>query len=119
MHQSTFALKSAPAPSARRTPTTVQEAYSFVCLQCGHGWERSYVIEHHDHGRSGEQVVYTVDGRRVPSPLTRPSCPGCEHGVVRILRSGRVMGAQSAERSAVLHAPWQENLLKTLFPSGL
>ncbi|MER5883328.1 hypothetical protein ABT160_05830 [Streptomyces sp. NPDC001941] len=102
--------------AAPRSADAAHEAYSFACLRCGYGWERSYVIQHHGWGPLSREVTYTVDGKRVPSPLTNPSCPSCESDVVRIMRAGRVAGAQSARATVRLHAPWQENLLATLFP---
>jgi len=77
---------------------TGHEAYAFVCLTCGHGWEQSYDIEHHIDGKGREFVVYVVDGTHVPSPLTRPGCTGCGSRVVRVLGAGRVSSAQGALR---------------------
>lgn len=78
---------SAAGPSSTGT---VHEAYSFACLSCGYGWEQSYEIRHpiDEHGHT--LVTYYADGRRVPSPLTRPSCGNCGRHRVRIMRSGRV-----------------------------
>jgi len=72
----------------------VHEAYSFACMSCGFGWEQSYEIAHHtdEHGHVG--VVYYAGARRVPSPLTRPSCANCGGHAVRIMRSGRVASAR-------------------------
>lgn len=73
--------------------TIVHEAYSFVCLSCGHGWERAYEI-HHVTDLHGEQVChYYADGKRVPSPFTRPRCEHCEGVRLRILPAGRVASA--------------------------
>ncbi|MDQ8706745.1 hypothetical protein RCO28_30365 [Streptomyces sp. LHD-70] len=69
---------------------TVQESYSFACMRCGHGWEQSYDIEHFVDGAGREFVMYVVDGQRVPSPLTRPTCMNCGGHVVRIMRAGQV-----------------------------
>ncbi|GAA2423580.1 hypothetical protein [Streptomyces macrosporus] len=77
---------------------TAHEAYAFVCLRCGHGWERSYDIEHHVDGRGRETVAYVLDGAYVPSPLTRPGCAHCGSRVVRILRAGRVSSARGPSR---------------------
>jgi hypothetical protein len=75
------------------TSTIVHEAYSFVCLSCGHGWERAYEI-HHVTDLHGNQVChYYHDGERVPSPFTRPRCEQCEGNRLRILRAGRVASA--------------------------
>ncbi|EDY64178.2 conserved hypothetical protein [Streptomyces pristinaespiralis ATCC 25486] len=76
-------------------PAKVHEEYSFACMRCGHGWEQSYDIEHHV-DPSGEQfVVYKSDGRRVPSPLSSPTCVNCGGHVVRIMRAGRVSTVQN------------------------
>ncbi|MFF6908644.1 hypothetical protein ACFY9Q_22260 [Streptomyces sp. NPDC012389] len=80
--------------------TTVHEAYAFACMRCGHGWEQSYEIEHHVDVHGHEFVVYTADGERVPSPLSTPTCANCGGHVVRIMRAGRVAGAQQ-----LLHTP--------------
>ena len=68
----------------------VHEAYSFACMRCGHGWEQSYDIEHHTDPAGGDFVVYKADGKRVPSPLSSPTCTNCGGHVVRIMRAGRV-----------------------------
>ncbi|MDI3403484.1 hypothetical protein [Streptomyces cavernicola] len=73
---------------------TVQESYSFACMRCGHGWEQSYDIEHFVDGKGNEFVMYVVDGHRVPSPLTRPTCMNCGGHVVRIMRAGQVSSVQ-------------------------
>ncbi|MEW1758832.1 hypothetical protein AB0393_20265 [Streptomyces cyaneofuscatus] len=80
--------------------TTVHEAYAFACMRCGYGWEQSYEIEHHVDVHGHEFVVYKADGERVPSPLSTPTCANCDGHVVRIMRAGRVAGAQQ-----FLHAP--------------
>ncbi|KAB2591482.1 hypothetical protein [Streptomyces arboris] len=83
--------------------TTVHEAYAFACMRCGYGWEQSYEIEHHVDVHGHEFVVYTADGERVPSPLSTPTCANCDGHVVRIMRAGRVAGAQQflhTQRSA-------------------
>ncbi|MEV5985781.1 hypothetical protein AB0L85_12245 [Streptomyces sp. NPDC052051] len=77
------------------TDTVVNEAYSFACMRCGHGWEQAFEIEHHFDADGTEFVLYVVGGQIVPSPLTRPACPNCESQVVRIMRSGRVSSAQN------------------------
>ncbi|MDT0346994.1 hypothetical protein [Streptomyces litchfieldiae] len=78
------------------SPRTVREAYSFACLSCGHGWEQAYDIEHHvdPHGRPF--VTYHANGREVPSPLTRATCPNCEGHRVRVMRAGLVAAAERA-----------------------
>ncbi|WP_406411024.1 hypothetical protein OG923_20310 [Streptomyces halstedii] len=80
--------------------TTVHEAYAFACMRCGHGWEQAYEIEHHVDGAGHAYVVYRADGERVPSPLSTPTCANCGGHVVRIMRSGRVSGAQALLRPA-------------------
>ncbi|WP_437063365.1 hypothetical protein [Streptomyces sp. enrichment culture] len=74
----------------------VHESYSFACMRCGHGWEQSFEIEHHRDTDGNEFVRYVADGRVVPSPLTRPTCPTCENHVVRIMRPGRVASVRGA-----------------------
>ncbi|MEU0099554.1 hypothetical protein [Streptomyces sp. NPDC006267] len=78
--------------------TTVHEAYAFACMKCGYGWEQSYEIEHHVDVHGHPFVVYTADGRRVPSPLSTPTCANCGGHVVRIMRAGRVAGVQELLR---------------------
>ncbi|WP_409058169.1 hypothetical protein [Streptomyces sp. SYP-A7185] len=81
------------ASDAMHTPHathTVHESYAFACMRCGHGWEQSYDIEHHVDGKGKEFVTYVADGRRVPSPLTRPTCLNCDGHLVRIMRAGQV-----------------------------
>ncbi|WP_306191474.1 MULTISPECIES: hypothetical protein [unclassified Streptomyces] len=76
----------------------VQHAYSFVCLDCGHGWESVYDIDVtlDDQGRT--IATYHLDGRPVPSPLQSPRCPACEGRKIRIMRPGRVASARLHER---------------------
>jgi hypothetical protein len=74
----------------------VHESYSFACMRCGHGWEESYAIEHHVDADGHAFVRYVVDGRVVPSPLSRPTCTNCDNHVVRIMRPGRVASARDA-----------------------
>ncbi|CAL9294096.1 hypothetical protein [Streptomyces sp. SudanB25_2051] len=66
------------------------EAYAFACLGCGYGWEQAYEIEHHTDVAGHDFVIYRADGRRVPSPLSKPTCPNCGRHVVRIMGSGRI-----------------------------
>ncbi|MGW1913938.1 hypothetical protein ACWCQS_25210 [Streptomyces sp. NPDC002076] len=84
----------------RGTPTAVvHESYSFACMRCGHGWEQSYEIEHHTDADGHQFVLYVVDGRVVPSPLSRPGCHNCDGHVVRIMRAGQVSSVRGvAER---------------------
>lgn len=74
----------------------VHESYSFACMRCGHGWEQSFEIEHHTDADGRDFVLYVVDGRVVPSPLTRPACATCDSHVVRIMRPGRVASVRGA-----------------------
>ncbi|WP_055586819.1 hypothetical protein [Peterkaempfera griseoplana] len=69
---------------------TAHEAYSFACLSCGYGWEQDYEIEHHTDRDGHLTCQYRANGVRVPSPLLKPSCPGCGGHTVRIMRAGRV-----------------------------
>jgi hypothetical protein len=76
---------------------TVHEAYAFVCLRCGHGWEQEYTIEHHIDPRGYPFVVYyDAEGRRVPSPLGRTACPSCGGDRLRMMRAGLVAAAKRA-----------------------
>ncbi|SEG35211.1 hypothetical protein SAMN05216223_104484 [Actinacidiphila yanglinensis] len=68
----------------------VREAYAFACMNCGHGWEQAYEIEHHVDTSGRPFVTYLADGTAVPSPLTRPNCDNCGGHLVRIMRSGQV-----------------------------
>ncbi|WP_051969983.1 hypothetical protein [Kitasatospora azatica] len=80
---------------------TVREAYSFACLSCGYGWEQAYDIEHH-RAQDGHLVIqYHANGVRVPSPLLKPTCPGCGGHTVRIMRAGRIATVESSWH----HAP--------------
>ncbi|CAM5387736.1 hypothetical protein [Streptomyces avidinii] len=69
---------------------TVHEAYSFACMRCGYGWEQAYAIEHHVDAKGEPFIMYKVDGERVPSPLSNPTCLNCGGHVVRIMRAGQV-----------------------------
>ncbi|MFJ7155952.1 hypothetical protein ACIQUQ_13520 [Streptomyces sp. NPDC101118] len=80
----------AAAPSAGAGIHTVREAYAFACMKCGYGWEQSYEIEHHVDGKGQPFIMYTVNGERVPSPLSNPTCMNCGGHVVRIMREGQV-----------------------------
>ncbi|SCD50148.1 hypothetical protein GA0115240_11154 [Streptomyces sp. DvalAA-14] len=78
----------------------VTEAYAFACLNCGYGWEQSYEIEHHTDTYGHPFVRYLVDGVKVPSPLTCPTCQNCDGHLVRIMRSGQVAGSSGASSEA-------------------
>ncbi|EKX67275.1 hypothetical protein Sipo8835_21495 [Streptomyces ipomoeae] len=83
----------------RDTATAVvHESYAFACMRCGHGWEQSYEIEHHNDAEGRDFVMYVVDGHVVPSPLSRPTCQNCDGHVVRIMRAGQVSSVRDAER---------------------
>ncbi len=87
---------------------TVREAYAFACLSCGYGWEQAYEIEHHV-ARDGHTVIeYHANGVRVPSPLLKPTCPGCGGHTVRIMREGRVATAEHSVYPAPGFAPHAE-----------
>jgi hypothetical protein len=68
----------------------VTEAYAFACLNCGYGWEQKYEIAHRTDASGSTVVTYLVDGVKVPSPLTRPTCQNCEGHLLRIMRPGQV-----------------------------
>ncbi|WP_411143911.1 hypothetical protein [Streptomyces sp. x-80] len=78
-----------------RDTETVHEAYAFVCLHCGHGWEEEYEIRHSTDLSGHRKADYYAHGVRVASPLTRADCPACNRGPIRILRPGRVNVAHS------------------------
>jgi len=84
--------------TAVTTPDTKRVANSTV--NCGFGWEQAYEIEHRTDHQGQPLVTYRANGVPVPSPLSRPSCPGCGGAHVRILRAGRV-----SEAAAYWHAP--------------
>jgi hypothetical protein len=89
-----------PAPAAKPAEPVVSEAYAFACLNCGFGWEQAYEIGHLMGVDGRLRTVYRANGVPVPSPLTKPSCPGCGGEHVRIMRAGRV-----AETVAHWHEP--------------
>lgn len=90
----------------RDTATAVvHESYAFACMRCGHGWEQSFEIEHHNDAQGHDFVTYVADGRAVPSPLSRPTCQNCDGHVVRIMRAGQVSSVQDVERRRHLPKP--------------
>lgn len=91
-------IGSGPKPRATADPgaNVVHEAYSFACMNCGHGWEQAYEIEHHVDTFGRSYVTYLADGTQVPSPLTHPTCDNCDGHRVRIMRAGRVAGVAAA-----------------------
>ncbi|MFI5763589.1 MULTISPECIES: hypothetical protein [unclassified Streptomyces] len=80
-------------------PEAVHESYAFTCLDCGHGWETQYDVHHYIDGTGVQRTLCTVDGDRVPSPLTRCACTECGSSVIRILRAGTVSHAHMAMTS--------------------
>ncbi|WUH93163.1 hypothetical protein OG900_25645 [Streptomyces sp. NBC_00433] len=99
-------IGSGPKPPAAADPgaNVVHEAYSFACMNCGHGWEQAYEIEHHVDTFGRGYVTYLADGTQVPSPLTHPTCDNCDGHRVRIMTPGRVAGV-AAVRPAPRRAP--------------
>lgn len=75
-----------------------RESYAFVCLSCGHGWERDFGIEHHPGVDGRTTVAYVAEGLRVPSPLTRPDCLNCGSHTLRIMRAGTVASVGDSPR---------------------
>ncbi len=105
-----------PAPSTVPTPVTrtvttavqesaIHEAYAFACFNCGFGWEQDYEIAHGTDREGRMKTVYRANGVPVPSPLTRPSCPGCGGEHVRIMRAGRVAETTSYWHSSLHPTP--------------
>lgn len=90
----TFGTPPGTGTGSAASAGTVHEAYSFACMNCGHGWEQSYEIAHHTDEHGHTSCVYYAGSQRVPSPLTRPSCGNCGGHLVRIMRSGRVSAAR-------------------------
>jgi hypothetical protein len=86
----------------------VQEAYAFVCLNCGHGWEQAYEIEHRTTPDGRVVCDYHANGVRVPSPLSQPSCPGCGGTHVRIMGAGRVANLDGYSHAVRPSGAWQE-----------
>lgn len=72
----------------------LREAYSFVCLRCGHGWEQEYEIVHSVDVSGHQHIQYFVGEGCVPSPLTRAVCPSCGGHQIRTLRYGRIDSAR-------------------------
>jgi predicted RNA-binding Zn-ribbon protein involved in translation (DUF1610 family) len=103
---SEFAADPAASATLRRSRTTddigpvTHEAYAFACMNCGFGWEQAYEIGHQVDRQGLVHARYRANGVPVPSPLTRPSCPGCGGEHVRVMRAGRV-----AQTIAHWHAP--------------
>ena len=90
----------------RETATAVvHESYSFACMRCGHGWEQSYEIEHHNDAQGRDFVMYVAEGHVVPSPLSRPTCENCDGHVVRIMRAGQVSHVREAARPRPVPKP--------------
>jgi hypothetical protein len=75
----------------------IHEAYSFVCLRCGHSWEGEYEIRHcRDADGRLRAEYYRKHDIKVPSPLTENTCRVCLGRTIRILRPGRVRSARPA-----------------------
>jgi hypothetical protein len=90
--------REAPVPKVVAMKTEpIREAYSFVCLRCGHGWEGEYEIRHtrDADGRLCAEYYMRHDVK-VPSPLTENTCRVCLGHKIRILRPGRVRSAHPA-----------------------
>ncbi|ARP68674.1 hypothetical protein LK07_01595 [Streptomyces pluripotens] len=75
----------------------VRRSYSFVCLECGHGWESAFEVDVTVDRYGRIEAAYHLGGERVPSPLQSPKCVKCESGKIRIMRPGRVTGARLHE----------------------
>ncbi|RPF34098.1 hypothetical protein [Streptomyces sp. TLI_185] len=86
----------------------VHESYSFACMRCGHGWEQSYEIEHHNDAEGHEFVMYVAEGQVVPSPLSKPTCQNCDSHVVRIMRPGQVSSVRDAVHKQQRRTPQTE-----------
>jgi Zn finger protein HypA/HybF involved in hydrogenase expression len=86
----------------------VHESYSFACMRCGHGWEQSYEIEHHNDAEGHEFVMYVAEGQVVPSPLSKPTCHNCDGHVVRIMRPGQVSSVHDAVHKQQRRTPQTE-----------
>lgn len=76
------------------TAEPLREAYSFVCLRCGHAWEGLYELRHTVGAAGVVRTDYYVHGIKEPSPLTENSCRVCGSRTIRILRPGRVASAR-------------------------
>ncbi|MGW2718432.1 hypothetical protein [Streptomyces sp. NPDC001492] len=87
----------------------VHESYSFACMRCGHGWEQSYEIEHHNDAEGHEFVMYVAEGQVVPSPLSKPTCQNCDSHVVRIMRPGQVSSVRDAVHKQQRRTPRNES----------
>ncbi|MBV2356749.1 hypothetical protein KUM39_20615 [Streptomyces sp. J2-1] len=96
----------------------VHESYAFACMRCGHGWEQSYEIEHHTDGDGHEFVLYVVDERVVPSPLSRPECQNCDGHVVRIMRAGQVSAVRGVGGAQRTSAPMAGPVVVPVVPGG-
>jgi hypothetical protein len=70
--------------------SVVHEAYSFVCMNCGHAWERSYEIRDSVDLSGVRHVDYSCAGARAKSPISSPVCDNCDGHRVRILAAGQV-----------------------------
>ncbi|KRV48858.1 hypothetical protein AQ490_23665 [Wenjunlia vitaminophila] len=91
----TFGTSSTTGPD-----DVVHEAYSFACLRCAHAWEQSYEIRHRTGPHGATVVAYSVEGRTIPSPLTRPTCENCGGHLIRIMQAGTVSALLSRTERA-------------------
>ncbi|MFJ8668261.1 hypothetical protein [Streptomyces sp. NPDC093600] len=99
--------------------TVAHEAYAFACMRCGYGWEQAYDIEHHIDAAGKEFVFYKADGKRVPSPLSSPTCLNCGGHVVRIMKAGQVFSVlDSWEQAHHPHEPRPERRAAPANPIG-
>ncbi|MDD9376133.1 hypothetical protein M8Z33_05515 [Streptomyces sp. ZAF1911] len=85
--------------TSHTVPEVLHESYAFSCLDCGFGWEKQYDVQHYIDATGVQRTLCTVDGDRVPSPLTRSECAACGSHVIRILRAGTVSHAHRAMTS--------------------
>jgi hypothetical protein len=72
----------------------VHEAYAFVCMGCGHGWERDYEIRHVTDLHGKPVCVYYCGDVAVASPFRSPQCERCSGVKLRVLPAGRVARMQ-------------------------
>jgi hypothetical protein len=79
------------------TSEHVRRSFSFVCLDCGYGWESTYDIDVTVDEQGHIRAAYELEGHHTPSPLQAPRCENCEGHRVRILREGRVASVRPYE----------------------
>jgi hypothetical protein len=99
-------------PSASET---TQEAYSFTCTGCWHGWEQSYRVCRRTNDSGITSITYYIGIQRVLSPLAGLVCPRCGGREARITSSGQVsssLGTAETEQSppsGPRHSPVADN----------